>query len=132
MAVKSVYVGNISYEMTNEDLRSAFSRSGSVISAKIMIDRETGQPRGFGFVEFSSEDQVNQAIDDWNGRELCGRPLVVNAARERTFPPGNNGNGAYRGGNYVGGYAESPRLPGYTEGRNFRNETHRGGRRDYD
>ena len=80
MAVK-LYVGNLSYKTDESSLSSAFSAFGSVESAKIITDKMTGRPRGFGFVEMSSEEEANKAIDGMNGKEFEGRTLNVNIAR---------------------------------------------------
>lgn len=80
MAVK-LYVGNLSYKTDESSLSSAFSAFGSVESAKIITDKMTGRPRGFGFVEMSSEEEANKAIDGMNGKDFDGRTLNVNIAR---------------------------------------------------
>ena len=83
MASNKVYVGNLAYSVTSEELKDAFSSCGSVTDAKIMMDRETGQSRGFAFVTFSSDIEAQKAIETWHGEGLAGRSLVVNEARER-------------------------------------------------
>ncbi|MBP6879887.1 MAG: RNA-binding protein [Candidatus Pacebacteria bacterium] len=80
MAVK-LYVGNLSYKTDESSLTNAFSAFGSVASAKIITDKMTGRPRGFGFVEMSSEEEANKAIDGMNGKDFDGRTLNVNIAR---------------------------------------------------
>ena len=80
MAVK-LYVGNLSYKTDESSLTNAFSVFGSVASAKIITDKMTGRPRGFGFVEMSSEEEANKAIDGMNGKDFDGRTLNVNIAR---------------------------------------------------
>jgi cold-inducible RNA-binding protein len=80
MAMK-LYVGNLSYEMTEEQLNTLFSEAGEVTSAKIITDRHTGQPRGFGFVEMETKMDGQKAISMLNGRNLDGRPLAVNEAK---------------------------------------------------
>jgi RNA recognition motif-containing protein len=77
---KKLYIGNLSYNTTDESLRDAFSQAGAVVSATVIIDRMTGRSRGFGFVEMEDAD-AQSAIDMWNGKELDGRELVVNEAR---------------------------------------------------
>ena len=86
----NIYVGNLSYGITEEDLRALFAEFGDVSSAKLIIDRETNRSKGFGFVEMSSNDAANKAIDELNGREVSGRALRVNEARPRdeAFLPG--------------------------------------------
>ncbi len=78
---KNLYVGNLSFKATADDLRELFSAHGTVTSAQVIMDRETGKPRGFGFVEMADGSQ--QAIDALNGQEFQGRPLTVNEARPR-------------------------------------------------
>ncbi len=79
-----LYVGNLSYDTTEDSLRSAFEEGGrNITDLHILIDRETGRSRGFGFVEMGSPEEAQQAIETWDGRELDGRRLKVNEARER-------------------------------------------------
>jgi len=92
-----LYVGNLSYSTTDDSLRAAFAPHGEVVSANVMVDRETGRSRGFGFVELSSEAEARTAIDAMNGSTLDGRALTVNEARERT-PRGGGGGGGGGGG----------------------------------
>jgi cold-inducible RNA-binding protein len=95
---RRLFVGNLPYGVTDAELNDAFSESGVVRNAKVITDRETGQSRGFGFVEFSTEDEAARATEDWNGRELGGRRLTVNEAQERprrderSAPPPDNGS----------------------------------------
>ena len=91
-----IYVGNMSYEVTEEDLRVTFGQFGQVESATIIKDRDSGQSKGFGFVEMSSKDEGQAAINDLNGKELKGRTLNVNEARPR--PDSRGGKGGYGGG----------------------------------
>lgn len=94
-----LYVGNLSYEMTEEDLRQTFGEFGQVESAAIIKDKYSGQSKGFGFVEMGSKSAGQAAIDGLNGKELKGRALTVNEARPRTESPGGRGNyGGGRGG----------------------------------
>lgn len=76
-----LYVGNLSYKMTEEELNSTFAQYGDVMSAKIIIDRESNRSKGFGFVEFSDKQQAENAIESLHGKEVAGRALVVNEAR---------------------------------------------------
>ena len=76
-----LYVGNLSYSTTDDGLRDAFSQAGTVASASVIIDRMSGRSKGFGFVEMSSDDEAEKAIEMWNGKDLDGRPLKVNVAR---------------------------------------------------
>ena len=86
-----VYVGNLPFSTTEEELQSLFSEAGTVVSATIISDRQTGRSRGFGFVEMSSEDEAQKAIAMINGRTLQDRALVVNEARDR--PQGSRPGG---------------------------------------
>lgn len=76
-----LYVGGIPYRSTEEELKTAFSQAGSVVSTKIIIDRATGRSRGFGFVEMSTPEEAQKAIELWHGKEFDGRTLTVNEAR---------------------------------------------------
>ena len=78
----NIYVGNLSYGITEEDLRALFAEFGDVSSAKLIIDRETNRSKGFGFVEMSSDDAANKAIDELNGREVSGRALRTAPGRQ--------------------------------------------------
>jgi RNA recognition motif-containing protein len=94
-----IYVGNLSYEVTEEDLRLALERFGQVESVTIIKDRHSGQSKGFGFVEMASKAEGQSAIDGLNGKELKGRALNVNEARPRTESSGSRGGqGRGRGG----------------------------------
>ena len=83
----NLYVGNLSYQATDDDLRSAFSAHGTVKSASVIIDKMTGQSRGFGFVEMGSKSEGDAAIAALNGQDLKGRPLRINEARPREERP---------------------------------------------
>ena len=100
MATK-LYVGNLTYQMTDQELHDLFSEAGNVASAQVVTDRYTSQSRGFGFVEMASEDEAQQAIAAINGRNVGGRALVVNESRPRE---GGGGGGGYGGGGGGGGY----------------------------
>jgi RNA recognition motif-containing protein len=91
-----IYVGNLSYNTTDEELRSAFATHGEVVSANIMVDRMSGRSRGFGFVEMATEDEAKRAIDALHGTVLDNRTLTVNEAREREpmAPRGGGGSSA--------------------------------------
>jgi RNA recognition motif-containing protein len=97
-----LYVGNLAYSVRDESLQQAFSQFGTVTSAKVMMDRETGRSKGFGFVEMGSDAEAQSAINGMNGQSLEGRPLVVNEARPREERPGGWGGGG-GGGNRSGG-----------------------------
>ncbi len=88
----NLFVGNLSFQMTNADLEELFSQAGSVTSANIIMDRDTGRSRGFGFVEMGSEDEAQAAIEQFNGYEAQGRALTVNEAKPRE-PRGGGGGG---------------------------------------
>ena len=79
----NIYVGNLSYGMTDDELRQAFAAHGEVSSAKILMDRETGRSRGFGFVEMPNQSEAEAAIAQLNGKDVGGRPLRINEARPR-------------------------------------------------
>ncbi|WP_423596325.1 RNA recognition motif domain-containing protein [Roseateles sp. MS654] len=98
-----LYVGNLAYSVRDESLQEAFSQFGTVISAKVMMDRETGRSKGFGFVEMSTDEEAQAAINGMNGQALEGRAIVVNVARPREDRPGGGG-GFGGGGGGRGGY----------------------------
>lgn len=92
-----LFVGNLSYNTTENDLQDAFAAHGTVIEANLMVDRMTGRPRGFGFVTMSTPDEAQKAIDAMHGKDLGGRALTVNIARPREDrPPGGGGGGGGR------------------------------------
>ncbi|MDP3824085.1 MAG: RNA-binding protein [Burkholderiales bacterium] len=93
-----LYVGNLSYNVRDEDLQQAFAQYGSVSSAKVMMDRDTGRSKGFGFVEMGSDAEAQSAINGMNGQSLDGRAIVVNEARPREERPGGFGGGRPGGG----------------------------------
>ncbi|HXJ19403.1 MAG TPA: RNA-binding protein [Polyangia bacterium] len=95
---RRLYVGNLSYDTTELDLREVFGKLGTVADAKVVMDRETGRPRGFAFVEMSSDQEAQTAIAELNGRELGGRAVTVNEAQERSGGGGGGGGGRGRGG----------------------------------
>jgi hypothetical protein len=102
-----LYVGNLAYSVRDESLQEAFGQFGSVTSAKVMMDRETGRSKGFGFVEMGSDAEAQAAINGMNGQPLEGRPVVVNEARPREERSGGGYSGAprspYGGGGRSGG-----------------------------
>ena len=100
MATK-LYVGNLTYQMTDQELHDLFSEAGNVSSAQVVTDRYTSQSRGFGFVEMATEDEAQQAIAAINGRNVGGRALVVNESRPREGGGGGGRSGG--GGGYGGG-----------------------------
>jgi hypothetical protein len=102
-----LYVGNLSYNIRDDDLQQAFAQYGTVNSAKVMMDRDTGRSKGFGFVEMGSDPEAQAAINGMNGQALDGRAIVVNEARPREERPGGfrggSGGGGYGGGGSGGG-----------------------------
>src|SRR5204862_1329824 len=121
-----LYVGNLAFATSSQDLQDLFAQAGTVESASVVEDRETGRSRGFGFVEMATKEEGAAAIDQFNGKEVGGRPLKVNEAKPRENRSGGGGggrggfggnrgggggyggnrNGGGRGGNYGGGNGE--------------------------
>lgn len=91
----NIYVGNLSFNTTEQDLGDHFAQFGEVTSARIMSDRETGRPRGFGFVEMASDEESQKAIDNLNGVDFMGRQLNINEARPREMASSRGGRGRY-------------------------------------
>lgn len=100
---RRLYVGNLPWSTTSADLERMFSAHGTVRSAEVIMDRETGRSRGFGFVEMETQEGTQAAIQALNNTDLEGRPLTVNEARERS-PGGGGGGGGGRGGRGGAGY----------------------------
>lgn len=99
---KKLYVGNLPYSVRDDDLHRMFESFGSVASAQVIMDRDTGRSKGFGFVEMGSDSEAQSAIDGMNGKEIDGRSLTVNEARPK--PEGGGGGGGRGGrGGYGGG-----------------------------
>ncbi|HET8693291.1 MAG TPA: RNA-binding protein [Aquabacterium sp.] len=107
-----LYVGNLAYSVRDQDLNDAFSQYGAVNSAKVMMDRDTGRSKGFGFVEMGSDAEAQAAINGLNGQPVAGRAVVVNEARPREERPAGfrspygGGNGGGGGGGFGGGRRE--------------------------
>ena len=100
----NIFVGNLSYQVADEDLRAAFAAFGQVTSANVIIDRMTGKSRGFGFVEMPNSDEATKAIQGLNDSPIKGRPVKVNEARPREDrPPRREGGFGGGGGEYDGG-----------------------------
>ena len=95
---KRIYVGNLSYEMTDSGLEQLFAQYGTVESAQVVMDRDTGRSKGFGFVEMKTEQEAQAAIAGLNGQQSGGRSLTVNEARPREDRGGGGGRGGYGGG----------------------------------
>jgi RNA recognition motif-containing protein len=108
-----LYVGNLAYSVRDDSLHQAFSQFGTVTSAKVMMDRDTGRSKGFGFVEMGSDAEAQAAINGMNGQALEGRAVVVNEARPREERPGGfgGGGGGGRGGYGGGGGGGGGRSP---------------------
>ena len=92
-----LFVGNLSFKITENDLQDAFAAHGSVVETNLMMDRMSGRPRGFAFVTMGSEEEAQKAIEALNGKELDGRALTVNVARPREERPPGGGGGGSRG-----------------------------------
>lgn len=110
-----LYVGNLSFKTTSDELQELFAQAGTVQSARVAEDRETGRSRGFAFVEMSTNEEAAAAIEQFNGKDLAGRLLKVNEAKPRedrggsggrNFGGNRGGGGGFRGGNGGGGYRE--------------------------
>jgi RNA recognition motif. (a.k.a. RRM, RBD, or RNP domain) len=99
-----LYVGNLPYQVRDSDLEQAFSQYGQVTSAKVMMERETGRSKGFGFVEMGSDAEAQAAIEGMNGQSMGGRSVVVNEARPMEQRPRSGGFGGGGGGSGGGGY----------------------------
>jgi hypothetical protein len=141
-----LYVGNLAYSVRDEDLNDAFSQFGAVSSAKVMMDRETGRSKGFGFVEMGSDPEAQAAINGLNGQPIGGRAIVVNEARPREERPGGfrspyggggaggggagGGGGRSGGGGGYGGGGGGAGGPGGGGGGGFRSPYGGGGRRE--
>jgi cold-inducible RNA-binding protein len=122
-----LYVGNLAFQTTSEELQSLFAQAGTVESASVVEDRMTGRSRGFAFVEMATKEEAAAAIDQFNGKEVGGRALKVNEAKPRENRGGGGGRGGFggnrgggggyggnrngggRGGNYGGGGSREPR-----------------------
>lgn len=101
---RKLYVGNLGYQVTNDELSKLFEPHGAVASAQVIMDRDTGRSKGFGFVEMQSDQEAQAATNALNGKDFGGRPLTVNEAKPRAEGgrPGGGGGGGSRGG-YGGG-----------------------------
>lgn len=110
--MKKLYVGNLPFSTDDQSLRQLFETKGAVSSAQVVIDRETGRSRGFGFVEMSNDNEATEAVNSLNGADFGGRAIVVNEARPKTegggggrggFGGGGGGRGGFGGGRGGGG-----------------------------
>jgi RNA recognition motif-containing protein len=103
MAIK-LFVGSLSYNVTSEQLEEVFAAIGTVVSAVVIVDRYSNQSKGFGFVEMSTDDEAKKAIAELNGKEVDGRPIVVNEARpQENRGPRPGGGGGFGGGGHRDG-----------------------------
>jgi len=102
---KKLYVGNLPFTATDQDLNDMFSQTGQVTSAKVIMDRESGRSKGFGFVEMNTDEEAANAVTQFNGADFNGRPIVVNEARpmEPRTGGGGGGRGGFGGGGGGGG-----------------------------
>jgi len=96
----NIFVGNLSFSTRDEELQTAFAQFGAVDTAQVIMDRQTGRSRGFGFVEMPNDDEARQAISAMNGADLQGRPLTVNEARPKAPRRDFGGGGGDRGGRW--------------------------------
>jgi len=115
-----LYVGNLSFQTSSEDLQQLFAQAGTVESATVVEDRDTGRSRGFGFVEMASNEEGQKAIEQFNGTDFNGRNLTVNEARPREDRGGRGGGGGGRGG--FGGNRGGGSRGGYGGGGGGRND----------
>ncbi|MFI5271269.1 MAG: RNA recognition motif domain-containing protein [Candidatus Saccharimonadales bacterium] len=95
MATK-LFIGSLAWATTDDSLRDLFATVGTVVSANVIVDRETNRSKGFGFVEMSSDEEAKAAVEQLNGKDLDGRPIVVNEARPREERPRDNNGGGNR------------------------------------
>ncbi|MEK8031211.1 RNA-binding protein [Ideonella sp. DXS29W] len=126
-----LYVGNLAYSMRDESLQETFAEFGTVTSARVMMDRDTGRSKGFGFVEMSSDQEAQAAIRAMHGQSVGGRALVVNEARPREERPGGFGGGGSRGGYGGGGGFNGGQNGNYGGGGGSRHGGFGGGRSSY-
>ncbi len=117
MADKKLYVGNLAYGVTEQDLRDLFSQAGELQDVMLIVDRDTRRSKGFGFVEYVNEADAQKAVQMFHDQEVEGRRLTVNVARPREERGGGGGGGGYRGGGGGGGYGGGGRGGGGRGGR---------------
>jgi RNA recognition motif-containing protein len=99
----NIYVGNLESKVTDEELRQAFEGFGQITEARIIMDKFSGESRGFGFIEMPSKEEAEKAIEEMNGKDLKGRALTVNEARPKVDRGGGRGGGGFGGGRGGGG-----------------------------
>lgn len=118
---KKLYVGNLAFSVTDDELMQAFTSFGNVVSARVVMDRMTGRSKGFGFVEIEDDSQADEAVNKMNGQTIAGRPVRVSEAKpqeDRPRRPGGGGGGGFRGGprgeggGARGGFGGGGRGPG--------------------
>jgi RNA recognition motif-containing protein len=112
---RKLYVGNLAYGVSSSDLEQMFAPHGTVQSAQVIVDRDTGRSKGFGFVEMGSEQEAQAAIQAMNGKDMDGRQLTVNEAKPREDRGGRSGSGGYGGGRGGSGGGRG----GYSGGRRY-------------
>jgi len=125
-----LYVGNLPYSVRDGDLEQSFGQFGTVTSAKVMMERDTGRSKGFGFVEMASDAEAQAAINGMNGQPLGGRSLVVNEARPMEARPPRSGGGGFGGGGGYGGGRREGGGGGYGGGRREGGGGYGAGRRE--
>lgn len=96
MATK-LFIGSLAWATNDDSLKDFFAQAGTVVSANVIVDRDTNRSKGFGFVEMSSDEEAKKAVDELNGKDLDGRPIVVSEARPREDRPRGGGGGGYNG-----------------------------------
>ena len=114
-----LYVGNLAFQTTSEELQELFAQASTVESASVVEDRMTGRSRGFAFVEMATKEEANSAIEQFNGKEVGGRALKVNEAKPRENRGGGGGGGRGFGGNRGGGYGGNRNSGGGGRGGNY-------------
>ncbi|MDD5625866.1 MAG: RNA-binding protein [Patescibacteria group bacterium] len=110
---KKLYIGNLSYNLTDDQLKETFGQAGTVVSASIITDKYSGRSKGFGFVEMSTEDEAAKAIEMFNNQPMDGRNLKVSEARPREERPRTGGGRGFGGGGSRGGYGGGSSRGGY-------------------
>jgi len=127
MSNKKLYVGNLPFSLGDAELGELFAQAGNVASARVVLDPATGRKRGFGFVEMSTPEEAEAAVQMFNNTEVEGRQIVVDIARERAPREGGGGGGGYSRGGGGGGGGRGPRRGGGGGGGGYR--SHGGGNR---
>ncbi len=127
-----IYVGNLAYEVRDDELNEVFAQFGEIESARVIMDRETGRSRGFGFVKMPNSEEGQRAIDELNDSDFQGRPLRVREAEERQPRSGGGGGGGFSRGGGGGGFNRGGGGGGFNRGggRGGRDGGRRGGYRD--